>query len=170
MVLAPVAGLKVYELLTPLNSVWLKTLNASTRNLSRRFSLPMGIDLESDASKLIHPGPYMMLVPAFPMVPTAGKANAAGLKASLPLGSPRRSAGTCAASASQLHELLGDLLNLLLEFGRWSSGSQLLKGLLELLNLLLELLPLLLDVGRRGRLLRCGRRRGGLSEYVRRYL
>src|ERR1035441_6420275 len=29
----------------------------------------------------------MMLVPAFPMVPTAGTANAAGLKASLPLGS-----------------------------------------------------------------------------------
>src|ERR1035441_6812457 len=88
LVFAPVAGLNVNDVLMPLNSVWLKTLNASTLNLSRRFSLPMGIDLESDASKLIHPGPYIMLVPAFPMVPTAGSANAAGLKASLPLGSP----------------------------------------------------------------------------------
>jgi hypothetical protein len=47
-----------------------------------------------------------------------------------------------------LHELLRDLLNLLLQFGGRSSGSQLLKRLLDLLKLLLELLPLLLHVGR----------------------
>jgi hypothetical protein len=75
-------------------------------------------------------------------------------------GSPRRR-GAASASSHQ-HKLLGDLLNLLLEFRRRSFASQLLKLLLDLLQLLLKLLPLLRNVGRR----RCGLRRGGLSEYT----
>src|ERR1035437_884886 len=79
---------EVKLVLTPLNSVWLKTLNASSLSLNWRFSLPIGIDRESEASKLTNPGPVMMPAPppAFPMVPTAGSANAAGLNASPPLG------------------------------------------------------------------------------------
>jgi hypothetical protein len=73
-----------------------------------------------------------------------------------------------------LHEFRRDLLNLLLKLGGRSPSSQLLQLLVKLLKLLLKLLPLLLDLGRRWRLLagrrrcllRCGRWRGGLSEYT----